>query len=166
MRPLAPHDPSRPRHRALARGVVVLAACAACVTPTALVRAEWGGGSSAMGGFASAIERGVVTVQEGMISWYGQAFNDRKTASGERFDANEMTMAHPTLPFGTQVRVTNLRNGRSVVVRVNDRGPFVRSRIADLSQAAAASIGMMRRGIARVRLEVLEATSPSGKVED
>ena len=62
--------------------------------------------------------------------------------------------------------MTNLRNGRSVVVRVNDRGPFVRSRIADLSQAAAASIRMMRRGIARVRLEVLEAASPSGKVED
>jgi rare lipoprotein A len=64
-------------------------------------------------------------------------------------------MAHPNLPFGTRVRVTNLRNGRSVVVRVNDRGPFVGSRIADLSQAAAATLGMLHRGLARARIEVL-----------
>ena len=101
-------------------------------------------------------------VQEGVVSWYGAQFHDRPTASGELFDAMAMTMAHPTLPFGTQVRVTNLRNGRSVVVRVNDRGPFVGSRIADLSQAAAAQIGMMRRGLAKVRLEVLEALSNPG----
>jgi len=94
-------------------------------------------------------------VQEGVVSWYGNQFHARPTASGEPFDSAAMTMAHPTLPFGTQVRVTNLRNGRSVVVRVNDRGPFVGSRIADLSQAAASQIGMMRRGIARVRLEIL-----------
>jgi rare lipoprotein A len=95
------------------------------------------------------------TVQEGMVSWYGAEFHDRPTASGELFDASALTMAHPTLPFGTQVRVTNLRNGRSVVVRVNDRGPFVGSRIADLSHAAAAEIGMLRRGVASARLEVL-----------
>jgi len=98
-------------------------------------------------------------VQEGVVSWYGAQFHERPTASGELFDAMAMTMAHPTLPFGTQVRVTNLRNGRSVVVRVNDRGPFVGRRIADLSQAAAAQIGMMRRGLAKVRLEVLGAMS-------
>ncbi len=106
---------------------------------------------------ASAIERGIVTAQEGIVSWYGAQFQDRKTASGERFDAAAMTMAHPSLPFGTHVKVTNLRNGRSVVVRVNDRGPFVGKRIADLSQAAAAEIGMMRRGLARARIEVLGA---------
>lgn len=94
-------------------------------------------------------------VQEGMVSWYGGQFQDRATASGERFDLNALTMAHPTLPFGTKVLVTNLRNGRSVVVRVNDRGPFVGHRIADLSQAAASFLGMMRRGIARVRIEVI-----------
>ena len=94
--------------------------------------------------------------QEGVVSWYGAAFHDRPTASGEKFDANAMTMAHPNLPFGTMVRVTNLRNGRSVVVRVNDRGPFVGQRIADLSQAAASEIGMMRRGVARARIEVLQ----------
>lgn len=101
--------------------------------------------------------RATVTVQEGLVSWYGAQFHDRPTASGELFDAAAMTMAHPTLPFGTRVKVTNLRNGRSVVLRVNDRGPFVGSRIADLSQAAASYLGMMRRGIARVRIEVLHA---------
>lgn len=94
-------------------------------------------------------------VQEGVVSWYGEQFHGRPTASGEPFDASAMTMAHPTLPFGTKVRVTNLRNGRSVEVRVNDRGPFVGSRIADLSHAAAVTLGMMRRGLARVRIEIL-----------
>lgn len=96
-----------------------------------------------------------VTVQEGLASWYGERFHARPTASGELFDATAMTMAHPTLPFGTQVKVTNLRNGRTVVLRVNDRGPFIGSRIADLSQAAASYLGMLRRGLAHVRLEVL-----------
>jgi rare lipoprotein A len=95
------------------------------------------------------------SVQEGIVSWYGERFQDRPTASGELFDFSDLTMAHPSLPFGTKVRVTNLRNGRSVVVRVNDRGPFVGSRIADLSQAAAASLGMLSRGLARARIEVL-----------
>lgn len=94
-------------------------------------------------------------VQEGVVSWYGDRFHGRPTASGELFDASAMTMAHPTLPFGTKVRVTNLRNGRSVDVRVNDRGPFVGSRIADLSHAAAVTLGMMGRGLARVRIEIL-----------
>jgi rare lipoprotein A len=96
------------------------------------------------------------SVQEGLVSWYGGQFHDRPTASGERFDVNAMTMAHRSLPFGTKVRVTNLRNGRSVVVRVNDRGPFVGNRIADLSEAAASSLGMMARGVARARIEILD----------
>jgi rare lipoprotein A len=94
-------------------------------------------------------------VQEGVVSWYGERFHNRPTASGELFDVSDLTMAHPSLPFGTRVLVTNLRNGRSVVVRVNDRGPFVGSRIADLSQAAAATLGMLQRGLARARIEVL-----------
>ncbi len=110
---------------------------------------------------ASAIGRGIQTVQEGVVSWYGAQFHDRKTASGERFDSAALTMAHPSLPFGTRVRVTNLRNGRSVVVRVNDRGPFVGKRIADLSQAAASEIGMMHRGVARARIEVLHEDAPN-----
>ena len=94
-------------------------------------------------------------VQEGSVSWYGGKFHQRPTASGELFNANALTMAHPTLPFGTKVKVTNLRNGRSVVVRVNDRGPFVGHRIGDLSKAAAEALGMMKRGVARARFEIL-----------
>jgi rare lipoprotein A len=101
------------------------------------------------------VAQATVTVQEGLVSWYGEQFHARPTASGELFDAGAMTMAHPTLPFGTQVRVTNLRNGRSVVLRVNDRGPFIGARIADLSQAAASALGMLRRGIAHARIEVV-----------
>jgi rare lipoprotein A len=103
----------------------------------------------------AAISRGIATVQEGVVSWYGAQFHNRKTASGERFDSGALTMAHPSLPFGTVARVTNLRNGRSVVVRVNDRGPFVGKHIADLSEAAATEIGMLRKGLAKVRIEVL-----------
>jgi len=117
-------------------------------------------------GLAAAIEHGLVTVvQEGVVSWYGAAFQDRPTASGERFDSDAMTMAHPTLPFGTHVKVTNLRNGRSVVVRVNDRGPFVGSRIADLSEAAASSLGMMRRGLARARIEIVDGATPVASLD-
>ena len=104
---------------------------------------------------ASVVERGVSLVQVGLVSWYGAAFHDRPTANGEKYDSGDLTMAHPTLPFGTQVKVTNLRNGRSVLVRVNDRGPRVGSRIADLSRAAAAQLGMLKRGVVRARIEVL-----------
>lgn len=95
-------------------------------------------------------------VQEGTVSWYGGQFHHRPTASGEIFNANGLTMAHPTLPFGTKVKVTNLRNGRSVVVRVNDRGPFIGHRIADLSRGAAQVLGMMQRGVAHARIEILD----------
>lgn len=108
---------------------------------------------------ATAIERGLVTaVQEGLVSWYGAAFHNRPTASGELFDSTGLTMAHPTLPFGTRVKVTNVRNGRSVVVRVNDRGPFVGQRIADLSRAAAEQLGMLKRGVVKARIEVVDDT--------
>ena len=89
-----------------------------------------------------------------MASFYGREFNGRKTASGERFSSVEFTAAHRELPFGTMVRVTNLANGKSVVVRVNDRGPFARGRIIDLSLAAARAIGLDRIGTARVRIEM------------
>jgi rare lipoprotein A len=136
--------------------IVALVALAACA-PTGASWADRQTSSPEVADIAAAIGRGVVTVQEGVVSWYGAQFHDRKTASGERFDSGAFTMAHPRLPFGTMVRVTNLRNGRSVVVRVNDRGPFVGKRIADLSQAAASEIGMMHRGLARARIEVLDA---------
>lgn len=93
--------------------------------------------------------------REGVASWYGPGFAGRLTANGEIFDPGKLTAAHRTLPFNTHLRVTNLRNGRSVVVRINDRGPFAGNRIIDLSRAAAERIGMIGSGTARVRLEVL-----------
>lgn len=91
----------------------------------------------------------------GQASWYGPGFHGRTTASGEAFNMHALTAAHPTLPFGTRVRVTNERTGASVVVRINDRGPHVRGRIIDLSREAAGEIGMLRSGVAPVRIEVL-----------
>jgi rare lipoprotein A len=91
----------------------------------------------------------------GIASFYGNYFAGKKTASGERFNPQRMTAAHRTLPFGTRVRVTNMRNGRSVVVRINDRGPFIRGRVIDLSKGAAQVIRMTGRGIAPVRVQIL-----------
>jgi rare lipoprotein A len=77
-----------------------------------------------------------------MASWYGPGFHGRRTANGERFNTNALTAAHKTLPFGSQVRVTNERTGRSVVVRINDRGPYAHGRVIDLSKAAAQAVGI------------------------
>jgi rare lipoprotein A len=99
-------------------------------------------------------------VQTGLASFYGRAFDGKKTASGERFDSDELTAAHPTYPLGTRVRVTNRENGRSVVVRITDRGPTRPNRrdgvVIDLSRAAATRLGMRKEGRAPVRLRVLE----------
>ncbi len=92
---------------------------------------------------------------EGIASWYGPGFHGRRTASGEIYNMYAYTAAHRTLPLGTYVRVINLENGKSVVVRINDRGPFKKGRIIDLSYAAAKKIGMLEKGTARVRLEIL-----------
>ena len=91
----------------------------------------------------------------GVASYYGPGFHGRRTANGERFDMHAMTAAHRTLPFGTQVKVTNLANGKSTIVRVNDRGPYAHGRVIDLSLAAAKAIGSAGSGTARVSLEVL-----------
>lgn len=93
--------------------------------------------------------------RRGVASWYGRGFHGLPTASGERFDMHELTAAHRTLPFGTAVEVRNPRNGRAVVVRINDRGPYSRRREIDLSYAAARDLGIAGRGIARVELRVL-----------
>lgn len=92
-------------------------------------------------------------IGSGKASYYGDRHHNKLTASGERFNQATLTAAHRSLPFGTNVRVTNTRNGKSVVVRINDRGPFVRGRIIDLSKAAFERIGSTRTGILRVRLE-------------
>jgi rare lipoprotein A len=89
----------------------------------------------------------------GVASFYGARFHGRTTASGARYDMHALTCAHPSAPFGTRLRVTDLESGRSVVVTVTDRGPFVRGRVVDLSLAAARRLGMVERGIARVRVE-------------
>ena len=90
--------------------------------------------------------------EEGTASWYGPGFDGRPTASGEPFSARALTAAHPRLPFGTRVRVINVENQREVVVRINDRGPFTRGRIIDVSQAAAEALDFVRAGTASVRL--------------
>jgi rare lipoprotein A len=90
--------------------------------------------------------------QSGIASYYGPGFHGRKTASGERFNQNAMTAAHRSAPFGSMLKVTNVSNGRSVLVRVNDRGPFVRGRVVDVSTIAARQLGMTGRGLAKVRI--------------
>jgi rare lipoprotein A len=95
--------------------------------------------------------------QVGLASWYGPDFNHKLTAKGERYDKNALTAAHRTLPLNTRVRVTNLDNGRSVIVRINDRGPFAGDRIIDLSEKAARALGMAKDGVAHVRIEQIGA---------
>ena len=95
--------------------------------------------------------------ETGIASWYGAPYDGRRAASGEIFDTKKLTAAHRTLPFDTWVEVTNLQNRERVNVRINDRGPFVDGRIIDLSFAAADAIGLVRPGIARVRLKVVRA---------
>jgi rare lipoprotein A len=91
---------------------------------------------------------------QGLASYY--RFHGRRTASGEKFDSNELTAAHRTLPFGTRLRVTNVATGRSVMVRVNDRGPFIPGRVVDVSHSAAEALGMTQQGVAKVKLDVVE----------
>ena len=95
----------------------------------------------------------------GVASWYGSVFHGRKTASGETFDMNAMTACHPTLPFGSLVRVVNLRNHRAVIVRITDRGLLYNDRIMDLSYGAAAKLGMIRSGVAPVKIQILTASA-------
>ena len=104
----------------------------------------------------SSDETAISRQQRGRISMYANDFAGRKTASGEPFNPTALTMAHRTLPFGTRVRVTNLENQRSVEVVVNDRGPFVSGRIADLSEAAARRIGMVANGVVEALLDILQ----------
>ena len=99
--------------------------------------------------------RPVIQVSKGQASWYGPGFYGNRTASGEILRQGTLTAAHRTLPFGTRVRVTNLWNGRSAVVRINDRGPFHGARVIDLAHGAASELGVASSGVAEVRLEVL-----------
>jgi rare lipoprotein A len=98
----------------------------------------------------------VLLTLEGVASYYADEFHGKLTSNGEAFNMNDLTAAHRTFPFGTNVRVTNLENSKSVVVRINDRGPFKDGRIIDLSLAAAKELDLMLNGTGRVKLEVLE----------
>lgn len=103
-----------------------------------------------------------VKLLRGIASWYGDDFDGKKTASGETYNMDEMTACHPSLPFGTEVRVVNLRNHKSVVVRITDRAELVKGRVIDLSHAAAEKLNMTKSGLARVSIEVLSLGHPMG----
>lgn len=106
---------------------------------------------------------GTSFVEEGVASWYGMAFQGRRTASGERFDMNAFTAAHPFLPFGTKVRVRNPHSGRAVTVRINDRGPHVAGRVIDLSHAAARALGLLGFGTKTVVITLAEPPDDEGR---
>ncbi|WP_370582934.1 septal ring lytic transglycosylase RlpA family protein [Pontibacter rufus] len=103
--------------------------------------------------------------QKGKASWYGSKYHGRKTSSGERYDKHAMTAAHKTLPFGTKVKVTNLANNETVIVRINDRGPFVGNRIIDVSEAAARKLEIRGQGTGLVKIEVLDTPSEIASAE-
>nr|WP_238787652.1 septal ring lytic transglycosylase RlpA family protein [Thiospirillum jenense] len=104
---------------------------------------------------APAVAAGSDMIQNGVASYYHDSLDGNKTASGQRYDRNVLSAAHKTLPLGTRVRVTDVKTGKSVIVRVNDRGPFVRGRIIDLSWRAARQLRITKKGIAKVKVEVL-----------
>ena len=110
----------------------------------------------AMGDSLADREGGLTYEAEGRASYYSSRLHGRRTASGEAYDESDLTAAHPSLPFDSQLCITNLFNGRTATVRVNDRGPFVGGRIIDVSLAAARQLGMLRAGTARVRVETCE----------
>jgi len=128
--------------------LIVLALVSACSVPQSKVR---------LPPLPSSGER---VSQTGIASWYGPGFHGKATASGEIYNQNDMTAAHQTLPLGTKVMVTNMENGRSAEVLVNDRGPFAKNRIIDLSYAAAQSVDMVGPGTALVRIDVLDSPVP------
>lgn len=102
---------------------------------------------------ASALKVG--SLAKGKASWYGESHQGNRTASGEKFDMNDLTAAHRSLPMGSKVKVTSVTSGKSVVVRINDRGPFSKGRIIDVSEAAAKELGMIKKGVDQVRIEVV-----------
>ena len=122
-----------------------------CASSPRFTRERSAGSAAHTGGDAKSLK-----TMEGVASYYAQDFNGKKTANGETYDMYKMTAAHRSLPFNTKVRVTNVDNKRSIIVRINDRGPFKLERIIDLSLAAATQLGMKDTGTATVKLEVIE----------
>lgn len=141
-------------------GVVLLKICT-LVNLIAILAAH---AMTSLGAQSIIPEPGTFKPETGIASWYGDKFHGRKTANGEVYDMLAMTAAHKTLPFGTLVLVTNLADGQQVVVRINDRGPFIEGRIIDLSKAAAVHIGLDRTGIAQVRIMPAPTGSTTGPI--
>jgi rare lipoprotein A len=133
-----------------------LSASKAGVTTTELALAWAQNLNDVLSDDEGAVSRHIQDIHKGKASWYGGYFHGRRTASGETYNQHALTAAHRTLPFGTVVLVTNTSNQRSVLVRINDRGPFIQSRIIDLSRRAAEEIGMIRSGTAQVTLQILQ----------
>jgi rare lipoprotein A len=142
---------ARPSHWGLRRGALAALGLLAIIAAIAACAEKRGPTVPAV-----SAEPGKRTV--GLASWYGHRHDGRSTASGERYDMHRLTAAHRTLPFGTRLRVISVENGRSVVVRVNDRGPHVAGRLIDVSYAAAKALDMVGDGLARVELVVLPAS--------
>lgn len=133
----------------------------ACATPaprSARRLAAWLGALAllALVGCGSTTKSGGASSESGQASYYGNEFQGRKTANGERFDQAQLTAAHRTLPFGTRLKVINTQNGKSVTVRVNDRGPFVKGRVIDLSSSAFKAIAPLNAGVAPVRIQAAD----------
>jgi len=139
--------------RPVTRAALVVAALA--IVAAGCARPAGPAGPARPGAKVPATPSDRARVQMGTASWYGDVHQGKKTASGEVYDMAKLTAAHRTLPLGTRVRVTNVANGRSVVVRINDRGPFVDDRIIDVSRAAARALGAIGAGLFTVRVEVL-----------
>lgn len=148
MRQTASRDVPRYAGRSTTRGACRYLMLSACLLMVLLL--------SACTSFASNRAEVSAVGEEGLASYYSDRRRGRKTASGDRYNRRAMTAAHRTLPFGTRVRVRDLETGREVTVRINDRGPFVKGRIIDLSRAAAERLGLIQRGVGRVRVTTLE----------
>jgi rare lipoprotein A (peptidoglycan hydrolase) len=129
---------------------------AACASPAETSPAS--SRQASLAAFASAAATTAPNASAGVASWYGQHWQGRKTASGTRFDMRKLTAAHRSLPLNSHARVTNMENGRSVIVLVNDRGPYIAGRAIDLSRAAARHIGMVKQGLAPVCIEIVKKT--------
>ena len=147
----------------LARGLatVVIVIFGAAQGPASSWSPNNNNNKAAVPAVAIPVKRPTHPYQVGTASWYGDYFEGKPTASGEPYNMYDLTAAHPTLPLGTLVKVTNLRNHRTVVVRINDRGPIVPGRIIDVSYGAAKTLHFQNRGIQRVRLDVIPTRKPA-----
>lgn len=152
--------------RSLARAFGIAGLVAAWLSGCASLAPQPGGPPAQPAAAAtSAASCGPSFSQVGLASWYGKAFHNKPTASGEPYDMNDLTAAHRTLPLDSVVRVTNLNNGRSVILRINDRGPYVGDRAIDLSRYAAQRLGMKDEGVAPVRIDVFDLRQRDRKAE-